>query len=155
MKRKSKEKEVFTFSSLSTPNEFISRLCETAVQAELRIKLTEAGFDLQLKSHHTGKYIYRASVIANESGGSIVEGTIEFVLRNARDNHLEKKKSFFQKVLTAIGYIILILILIPFLLFEAVVTLFSHLLHGKEPTEKEILYDFMTNKMCCTRENDK
>ena len=94
MRKKNKGKEIFSFSSLSTPKEFLSRLCETAVQAKLGIELTEAGFNLQLKSHHTGWYVYRASVVANESGGSIVQGTIEPDLWAAGHNHSEKKKSF-------------------------------------------------------------
>ena len=155
MRKKNKGKEIFSFSSLSTPKEFLSRLCETAVQAKLGIELTEAGFNLQLKSHHTGWYVYRASVVANESGGSIVQGTIETDLWAAGHNHSEKKKSFFQKVLTVFSFVILIPLFILVLLFVAVYMLISQLLHGKEATEKEILFDFMTNKMCCTRENDK
>ena len=53
------------------------------------------------------------------------------------------------------SFIILIPLFILVLLFVAVYMLISQLLHGKEATEKEILFDFMTNKMCCTRENDK
>ena len=155
MKTKSKEKKIYSFSSLSAPDEFISRLCETAVQAKLGIELTKAGFNLQLKSHHTGWYIYRASIFANESGGSIVQGTIESDLWAAGHNHSEKRKSLFQKILTALSYIILTPLFILVLLFVAVATLFSHLLHGKEETEKEILCDFMTNKMCCKRENNQ
>ena len=155
MKKKSTEKKIYSFSSLSTPDEFMSRLSDTAVQTKLGIELTENGFDLRLKSHHAGWHVYRASVIANESGSSIIQGTIESVPWNTRNAHLEKKESFFQKLPTMLLFIILFPLFILDLLFVAICTFISYLLHGKEATEKDILFDFMTNKMCCTRENDK
>ena len=154
MKTKSKEKKIYSFSSLSAPDEFISRLCETAVQAKLGIELTKAGFNLQLKSHHTGWYIYRASIFANENGGSVILGTIETIPWHTRP---AKKRPIWNKILTVIAYILAA----PFILFGilsmAIIWLIIRIIHGKseEPDEEEILCNFMTNKMCCTRENNQ
>ncbi len=154
MKKKSKEKEVFTFSSLSTPDEFISRLSETAVQAKLGIEQTENGFDLDLKSNKGGRVVYRASVLVNETGGSNIKGTIETIPWHTRP---AKKETLWDKILTVFAYILSIPIALIACLAAAITYLVIRIIHGKseEIGEEKILCDFMTNKMCCTRENNE
>ena len=154
MKTKSKEKKIYSFSSLSAPDEFISRLCETANQSKLGIKLTEAGICLELESNKGGEVVYLASVSANENGGSVILGTIETIPWHTRP---AKKRPIWNKILTVIAYILAA----PFILFGilsmAIIWLIIRIIHGKseEPDEEEILCNFMTNKMCCTRENNQ
>ena len=148
MKKKTKAKKIYSFSSLSTPDEFISRL------SELGIEQTENGFDLDLESHKGGRVVYRASVSVNEDGGSAIQGTIETIPWHTRP---AKKRPIWNKILTVIAYILAA----PFILFGilsvAIIWLIIRIIHGKseEPNEEEILCDFMTNKMCCTRENNQ
>ena len=155
MKKKAKAKKIYSFSSLSTPDEFISRLSETAVQAKLGIEQTENGFDLDLEeSNHGGRVVYHASVSTSASGGSVIQGTIETIPWHTRP---ARKKTILDKILTIICYILVIPIVLIALIVAAITALVIWIIHGKseEVNEKEILCDFMTNKMCCTRENDK
>lgn len=148
MKKKTKAKKIYSFSSLSTPDEFISRL------SELGIEQTENGFDLDLESNKGGKVVYCASVSANENGGSVIQGTIETIPWHTRP---AKKHPIWNKIPTVIAYILAA----PFILFAilsmAIIWLIIRIIHGKseEPNEEEILCNFMTNKMCCKRENNQ
>ena len=154
MKKKTKAKKIYSFSSLSTPDEFISRLSETAVQAKLGIEQTENGFNLGLKSNHGGKVVYRASVSTSESGGSVIQGTIETIPWHTRP---AKKKTILDKILAIICYILVIPIALIALIVAAITALVIRIIHGKseEINADEILCNFMTNKMCCVRENNE
>lgn len=154
MKKKSKEKEVFTFSSLSSPDDFLLRAKEEAIKSKLDFEQTENGFDLEVKSNKGGKVIYRASVLANETGGSNIKGTIETIPWHTRP---AKKKTLWDKILTVFAYILSIPIVLIACLAAAITYLVIRIIHGKseEIHAEEILCNFMTNKMCCTRENNK
>ena len=149
MKKKAKAKKIYSFSSLSTPDEFISRLSETA-----GIEQTENGFDLDLESNKGGKVVYRASVSANENGGSVIQGTIETIPWHTRP---AKKQPIWNKILTVIAYILALPIMLFGILSLMIVWLVIQIIHGKseEPNAEEILCDIMTNKMCCKRENNQ
>ena len=154
MRRKSKEKEVFTFSSLSSPNELLLKIKAEAVKSKLDFAQTENGFDLELKSNHGGKVVYRANVSANEDGGSDIEGIIETIPWHTRP---AKKETLWDKILTVFAYILSIPIALIACLAAAITYLVIRIIHGKseEIHAEEILFDFMTNKMCCTRENNQ
>ena len=154
MKKKNKGKKIYSFSSLSSPNEFLSRVKEEAVKSKLDFEQTENGFDLELKSNHGGKVIYRASVLAGETGGSNMKGTIETIPWRTRP---AKKETLWDKILTFFAYILSIPIALIACLAAAITYLVIRIIHGKseEINEEEILCDFMTNKMCCTRENNQ
>ena len=149
MKKKAKAKKIYSFSSLSTPDEFISRLSETA-----GIEQTENGFDLDLESNKGGKVVYRASVSANENGGSVIQGTIETIPWHTRP---AKKQPIWNKILTVIAYILALPIMLFGILSLMIVWLVIQIIHSKseEPNAEEILCDIMTNKMCCKRENNQ
>ena len=154
MRKKNKEKKIYSFSSLSSPNDFLFRVQEEAVKSKLDFEQTENGFDLELKSNHGGKVIYRASVLADEGGGSVIQGTIESIPWHTRP---AKKETLWNKILTVIAYILSIPIALIACLAAAITYLVIRIIHGKseEIDEEKILCDFMANKMCCTRENDK
>ena len=154
MKKKSKEKEVFTFSSLSSPDDFLLKAKEEAIKSKLDFEQTENGFDLEVKSNKGGKVIYRASVLANGTGGSNIKGTIETIPLHTRP---AKKKTLWDKILTVFAYILSIPIVLIACLAAAITALVIRIIHGKseEIHAEEILCNFMTNKMCCTRENNK
>ena len=154
MKKKAKAQKIYSFSSLSTPDEFISRLSETAVQAKLGIEQTENGFDLDLESNKGGRVVYRASVSVNEDGGSVIQGTIETIPWHTRP---AKKETLWDKILTVFAYILVIPIALIALIVAAITALVIRIIHGKseEIGEEKILCDFMTNKMCCTQENNE
>ena len=154
MKKKLKEKEIFTFSSLSSPDDFLLKAKEEAIKSKLDFEQTENGFDLEVKSNKGGKVIYRASVLANETGGSNIKGTIETIPWHTRP---AKKKTLWDKILTVFAYILSIPIVLIACLAAAITYLVIRIIHGKseEIHAEDILCDFMTNKMCCTRENDK
>ena len=154
MKKKNKEKEIFTFSSLSTPNEFLLRVKEESVKSNLRIEQTESGFDLELESNHDGKLVYHASILANEAGNSTIQGTIETITWHTRP---PKKENLWNKILTVFSYILSIPIALIACLAAAIAWIVIRIIHGKsdEMNADEILCDFMTNKMCCKKENNQ
>ena len=153
MKKKAKEKKIYSFSSLSTPDEFFLKMEEESVKFEVSIEQTENGFDLDLESNKGGKVVYRASVSANENGGSVIQGTIETIPWHTRP---AKKQPIWNKILTVIAYILALPIILFGILSLMIVWLVIQIIHGKseEPNAEEILCDIMTNKMCCKRENN-
>ena len=154
MKKKIKEKEIFTFSSLSSPDDFLLKAKEEAIKSKLDFEQTENGFDLEVKSNKGGKVIYRASVLANETGGSNIKGTIETIPWHTRP---AKKKTLWDKILTVFAYILSIPIVLIAGLAAAITALVIRIIYGKseEIHAEDILCNFMTNKMCCTQENNK
>ena len=154
MKKKSKEKKIYSFSSLSKPDEFLLQVKEEAIKSNLYLCQAENGLDLELKSHHGGRVIYRASISVDENGGSVIQGTIETIPWHTRP---AKKPTLWNKILSVIAYIVAIPIILIALLVAAIIWLVICILHGKskEVTEEEALFDFMTNKMGCKRENNK
>ena len=154
MKKKTKEKEMFRFVSLSTPDAFLLMAKEEAIKAGLNFEQTEGGFDLELESNKGGKVVYRASVSANEAGGSVIQGTIETVPWHTRP---KEKKTLWDKILTVFAYILSIPIALIACLAAAIVWLVIRIIHGKsaEVHADETLCNFMTNKMCCKSENNQ
>lgn len=154
MKKKRKGKKIYSFSSLSRPDEFLLQVKEEAIKSNLYLCQAENNFDLGLKSHHGGRVIYRASVSVDENGGSVIQGTIETIPWHTRP---AKKPTLWNKILSVIAYIVAIPIILIALLVAAITYLVIRIIHGKseEINEEKILCNFMTNKMCCTRENNE
>lgn len=58
--KKTLVKKVYSFHSISDPNDFIARAKVEAVKSDLKIEQTENGFLLQLGWVHGGKVVYQA-----------------------------------------------------------------------------------------------
>lgn len=148
MKNKKNDKRTFSFHSISSPYDFAARIKEEAVRSNLKIEQNDTDFYLQLDSNHGGRIVYKATVIADESGGSYISGEITTIPWSDNSN---KKKSVFKKIFSILGCIIVIPFVLIFLLCYGIYTLFIRLFRSKsiEPTKEEKLCDFMINKMCC------
>lgn len=148
MKNKKTERKTFSFHSISSPYDFATRIKEEAVNSNLKIEQNDTGFNLQLDSNHGGRIVYKATLTADESGGSYISGEITTIPWSAKPN---KKKSIIEKIFSIMGYIVVIPFVLIFLLCCGIYMLFVRLLRGKsiEVTNEEKLCDFMTNKVCC------
>ncbi len=148
MKNKKIEQKTFSFHSASSPYNFAAIIKEEAINSNLKIEQNDKDFILQFDSNHGGRIVYKATVTADESGGSYISGEIATVPWSDKPN---KKKSIIEKILSIIGYIVVIPIVLIFLLCYGIYSLFGRLFHGRsiEPTKEEKLCDFMINKMCC------
>ena len=148
MKNKKTEKKIFSFHSVSSPYDFAARIKEEAINSNLKIEQNDKDFILQLDSNHGGRIVYKATVTADESGGSYISGEIVTIPWNDKPN---KKKSIIEIIFSIIGYIVVIPFVLVFLLCYDVYTLFVRLFRGTsiEPTKEDKLCDFMINKMCC------
>lgn len=142
--------KIYSFHNNSSPHDFIARVKDEAINCNLKIKQTENGFDLQIGSNHGGRIVYRANVSADENGGSFISG--EMVTVPWRDKS-ESKQNLFQKILSILGFIIVLPIVLIFLFCYGIYFLFIHLFLRKniELTNEEKLCDFMTNKMNCSQ----
>ena len=114
----------------------------------MKIELNNTDFILQLNSDHGGRIVYKATVTADESGGSYISGQIVTIPWNDKPN---KKKSVIEKIFSIVCYIVVIPFVLIFLLCYGTYMLFVRLFRSKniEVTNEEKLSDFMTNKMCC------
>ena len=148
MKNKNAEQKIFSFHSVSAPCDFAAIIKEEAINSNLKIELNDTDFILQLNSNHGGRIVYKATVTADESGGSYISGEIVTIPWNDKPN---KKKSIIEKFFSIVGYIVVIPFVLVFLLCYGIFALFYRLFRGKniEFTNEEKLSDFMTNKMCC------
>ncbi len=148
MKNKKTDPKIFSFYSISSPCDFAARINEEAINSNLKIEQNGTGFYLQFDSNHGGRIVYKATVTADESGGSYISGEITTIPWSNKPN---KKKSIFEKTFSIIGYIVAIPFVLIFLLCYGVYMLFVRIFRGKsiEPTKEEKLSDFMLNKMCC------
>ena len=143
-----RKKRIFAFHSISEPRCFLVRIQEEAINSNLKIEQNDTDFILQLDSNHGGRIVYKATVTADESGGSYISGEIVTI---PWGNRINKKESIIEKIFSIIGYIVVIPFVLIFLLCYGIYTLFVRLFRGKniEVTNEEKLCDFMTNKMCC------
>lgn len=148
MKNKKTEQKIFSFHSVSSPYDFAARIKEEAINSNLKIEQNNTDFILPLNSNHGGRIVYKATVTANESGGSYISGEIVTIPWNDTPN---KKKSMIEKIFSIVGYLVVIPFVLIFLLCYGAYMLFVRLFRGKniEVTNEEKLCDFMTNKMCC------
>ena len=148
MKNKKAEQKIFSFHSVSSPFDFAARIKEEAINSNMKIEQNDTDFILQLDSTHSGRIVYKATVTANESGGSYISGEIVAIPWIDKPN---KKKTIIEKIFSIIGYIVVIPFVLIFLLCYGAYMLFVRLFRGKniEATDEEILCDFMINKMCC------
>ncbi len=148
MKNKKAEQKILSFRNVSSPYDFAARIKEEAINSNLKVEQNDTDFILQLNSDHGGRIVYKATVTADESGGSYIIGEIVKIPWNDKPN---KKKSVIEKIFSIFGYIAVIpSVLICFLCYGTYM-LFVRLFRGKniEVTDEEKLCDFMTNKMCC------
>ena len=148
MKNKKNAQKMFSFHSVSSSYDFAARIKEEAVNSNLKIEQNDTDFILQLNSNHGGRIVYKATVTADESGGSYISGEIVTIPWNDKPN---KKKSVIEKIFSIVCYIVVIPFVLIFLLCYGTYMLFVRLFRGKniEVTNEEKLCDFMTNKMCC------
>ena len=148
MKNKKAEQKILSFRNVSSPYDFAARIKEGAINSNLKVEQNDTDFILQLNSNHGGRIVYKATVTADESGGSYISGEIVTIPWNDKPN---KKKSIIEKFFSIVGYIVVIPFVLVFLLCYGIFALFYRLFRGKniEFTNEEKLCDFMTNKMCC------
>ncbi|MBE6633356.1 MAG: hypothetical protein E7620_03315 [Ruminococcaceae bacterium] len=154
MKDKKADRKTFSFHSISSPCDFIARMKEEAVHSNLQMEQNDTGFQLQLDSSHGGRIVYKATVMADEDGGSHISGEITAI---SWIDKSDKKESVFEKFFRILFYIAVIPFVLIFLLCYGVYVLFVRAVRGKstEPTEEEILCDFMINKMATRRNAPK
>ena len=148
MKNKKAEQKILSFRNVSSPYDFAARIKEEAINSNLKVEQNDTDFILQLNSDHGGRIVYKATVTADESGGSYIIGEIVKIPWNDKPN---KKKSVIEKIFSIFGYIAVIPSVLIFSLCYGTYMLFVRLFRGKniEVTDEEKLCDFMTNKMCC------
>ena len=148
MKNKKAEQKIFSFHSVSSPFDFAARIKEEAINSNLKVEQNDTDFILQLNSNHGGRIVYKATVTANESGGSYISGEIVAIPWIDKPN---KKKTIIEKIFSIVGYIVVIPFVLIFLLCYGTYMLFVRLFRGKniEVTNEEKLCDFMMNKMRC------
>ena len=148
MKNKKAEQKVLSFRNVSSPYDFAARIKEEAINSNLKVEQNDTDFILQLNSDHGGRIVYKATVTADESGGSYIIGEIVKIPWNDKPN---KKKSVIEMIFSIFGYIAVIPSVLIFSLCYGTYMLFVRLFRGKniEVTNEEKLCDFMTNKMCC------
>ena len=143
-----RKKRIFAFHSISEPRCFLVRIQEEAINSNLKIEQNDTDFILQLDSNHGGRIVYKATVTADESGGSYISGEIATIPWIDSPN---KKKSIIEKIFSIVSYIVVIPFVLIFLLCYGAYMLFVRLFRGKssKATNEEKLCDFMTNRMCC------
>ena len=148
MKNIKTEQKMFSFHSVSSPYDFATRIKEEAINSNLKIEQNDTDFILQLNSNHGGRIVYKATITADEGGGSYISGKILTIPWN---NKPSKKKNIKEKIFSIVGYIVVIPFVLISLLFSGICMLFVRLFCGKniEVTNEEKLCDFMTNEMCC------
>ena len=148
MKNKKAEQKILSFRNVSSPYDFAVKIKEEAINANLKVEQNDTDFILQLNSNHGGRIVYKATVTADESGGSYISGEIVTIPWNDKP---KKKKSVIEKIFSIVCYIAVIPSVLIFSLCYGIYTLFVRLFRGKniEVTNEEKLCDFMTNKMCC------
>ena len=148
MKNKKAEQKILSFRNVSSPYDFASKIKEEAINSNLKIEQNDTDFILQLDSNHGGRIVYKATVTADESGGSYISGEIVTIPWNNKPN---QKESIIEKIFSIVCYIVIIPFMLIFLLCYGTYMLLARLFRGKniEATNEEILCDFMTNKMCC------
>ena len=148
MKNKKAKQKILSFRNVSSPYDFAARIKEEAINSNLKVEQNDTDFILQLNSNHGGRIVYKATVTADESGGSYIIGEIVKIPWNDKPN---KKKSVIEKIFSIFGYIAVIPSVLIFSLCYGTYMLFVRLFRGKniEITDEEKLCDFMTNKMCC------
>ena len=148
-----KKKRTFAFRSSLEPRCFGTRLEEEAKQAHLAVEQSEDVFRLCVDMHHGGQVFYQARIMADEHGGSLIEGKMVTIPWN---DGADKTK--FQKVAEVIGYTLLGIVFSPLIvllfLVGGCIELFSLIKNkGKRevPREEEKLLDMMLNKLSCTQ----
>ena len=148
MKNKKAEQKIYSFHSISSPYDFAVRIKEEAIHSNMKIEQNDTDFILQLDSNHGGRIVYKATVTADENGGSYISGEITTI---PWGNRINKKESIIEKIFSIVAYIVVIPFALIFLLFYSIYALFVRLFRGKniEVTNEEKFCDFMTNKMCC------
>ena len=148
MKRKTPCNKNFSFHSIASPFDFIARIKDEAANSNLKFEQLESGVQLELGSHHGGRIVYMANISADEDGGSFIRGEITTLPWNSNPG---KKKTLFAKIMSVLGFVILLPFVLVFLLCYGVYSLFVRWFRGKnsEPTHEEILLDFMLTKICC------
>ncbi len=154
MKNHVNENKKYSFHSISSPGTFLAILKETAIQANFKVEETDKGFDLQLDNNHGGYVVYSASLMGDENGKSLICGEIVAISQKSR---VEENKKWFSKLLWILGGIVLLPITLMVLLCVGIYVLFYRMFHKKfvEPTEEEMLCEFMINKMCCRQIDDE
>ena len=150
MNNKISERKTFSFHSVSSPYDFAARIKEEAINSNLKIEQNNTDFILQLNSNHGGRIVYKATVTADESGGSYISGEIVTVPWNDKPG---KKRGITEKIFSIVGYIVAVPFVLIFLFCYGAYMLFVRLFRGKnmKVTNEEKLCDFMTNKMCCRK----
>ena len=153
MKNKNAEPKTFSFHSVSAPCDFAAIIKEEAINSNLKIELNDTDFILQLDSNHGGRIVYKATVTADESGGSYISGEIVTIPWNEAKNRTKT-----QRTLQVIGYIRAGIALLPGIILVSLFMVFYELFlliknKGKRelPREEKKLLDFMLNKLCCKR----
>ena len=146
-----KKKRTFAFHSRLDPHTFAERIQEEAKQSHLPIEQSENTFNLSIDSHHGGEVCYQANILANENGGSLIEGEIVTVPWN-----FGKSKTKLQKVMGVIEYILVAIIFSPVIIltflileFYELFLLFKNKGEREVPRDEKNLLDFMINKMSC------
>ncbi len=144
--KSTKAAKTLSFTSISSPCDFIREAKDEAFNSNLKFEPTDSGFDLEIGGNHGGKLVYRATVSATE-GGSLISGQIITIPWSARG----EKENLFQKILFILGVIIILPLILLSLLSLSIYTIFSRLFcrKGGTPTEEDVLRDFMIDKMCC------
>ena len=128
MKNKNAEQKIFSFHSVSAPCDFAAIIKEEAINSNLKIELNDTDFILQLNSNHGGRIVYKATVTADESGGSYISGEIVTIPWNDKPN---QKKSIIEKFFSIVGYIVVIPFVLVFLLCYGIFALFYRLFRHK------------------------
>ncbi|MBR2971026.1 MAG: hypothetical protein IKC48_04455 [Clostridia bacterium] len=154
MKNKNEKNKTFLFKSNLSPFDFIAKAKDEAAKARLGISETENCFVLKIGSKHYGEIFYSATVSAAESG-SYISGEIVTVPYDDRPTP-KKKKTVFQKIMSAIGYIIISPLILLGVLYVAIWMLFYTIFHGKEiQLHEEKLLSFMKHNMQCKQKEEQ
>lgn len=153
MKKEKSIKKIYSFHSISSPQDFIARVEDEALNSNLKIEQVEKGFNLQIGSNHGGEVIYKATIVEDENGGSFIRG--EFVTAPCNIKP-EKKKNIFQKILSILVFIMILPFILLCVICAGLYELFICILHGKsyEQSNEQKLCNFMVNRMCCKQENE-
>ena len=95
MKNKKAEQKILSFRNVSSPYDFAARIKEGAINSNLKVEQNDTDFILQLNSNHGGRIVYKATVTADESGGSYISGEIVTI---PWGNRINKKESIIEKI---------------------------------------------------------
>jgi len=146
-----KKKRTFAFHSVLEPHRFLVRIQEEAEKADLLVDQSKNTFTLRIDTNHGGQIFYQARILADEQGGSHIEGDVITVPWNE-----VKNRTKLQRVMGAIGYVlggialspVIVLIFLILGLYELFLLL-KNKGKRKPPREKKNLLDFMISRMCC------